>query len=107
MMNNDSTALLDVTQVATMAGLHRATVFKLVSAGKFPKPVKLGGATRWSKAELIAWDRREVSAPGKIEKKAKSPRAACTQLSFAITPILFGGCPALLIVPRLSNSNDS
>ena len=68
MMNNDSTALLDVTQVATMAGLHRATVFKLVSAGKFPKPVKLGRATRWSKAELIAWIAAKCPPVGKWEK---------------------------------------
>ncbi len=67
-MNNDTTALLDVTQVAAMAGLHRATVFKLVSAGKFPKPIKLGRSTRWVKDELLAWIAAKCTPLGKWEK---------------------------------------
>ncbi len=54
-MDYNDVVLLDVTQVAAMSGLHKATVFKLVAAGKFPKPLKLGRATRWMKDELIAW----------------------------------------------------
>ena len=69
MMNNDSTSLLDVTQVATMAGLHRATVFKLVSAEKFPKPIKLGRSTRWVKDELLAWIAAKCPPLGKWEKR--------------------------------------
>lgn len=53
--NDEDVVLLDVQQVAALSGLHRATVFKLVSCGKFPKPMKLGRATRWLKDELIAW----------------------------------------------------
>ncbi len=68
-MNNDTSTLLDVTQVATMAGLHRATVFKLVSAGKFPKPIKLGRSTRWVKYELLAWIAAKCPPVGKWEKR--------------------------------------
>lgn len=39
-------ALLDIHQVALMSGLHKATIYKLVSCGKFPRPMKLGAATR-------------------------------------------------------------
>ncbi len=69
-MNNDTSVLLDVTQVAAMAGLHRATVFKLVSAGKFPKPIKLGRSTRWSKGELIAWIAAKCPPLAKWEKRS-------------------------------------
>ena len=68
-MNNDTPALLDVTQVAAMAGLHRATVFKLVSAGKFPRPIKLGRSTRWVKDELLAWIAAKCPPLGKWEKR--------------------------------------
>ncbi len=69
MYSTDESALLDVTQVAAMAGLHRATVFKLVSAGKFPKPIKLGRSTRWSKRELIAWIAAKCPPLSKWEKQ--------------------------------------
>ena len=69
-MNNDTPALLDVTQVAAMAGLHRATVFKLVSAGKFPRPIKLGRSTRWVKDELLAWIAAKCPPVGKWEKRS-------------------------------------
>ncbi len=68
-MNNDTPALLDVTQVAAMAGLHRATVFKLVSAGKFPRPIKLGRSTRWVKDELLAWIAAKCPPLSKWEKR--------------------------------------
>jgi predicted DNA-binding transcriptional regulator AlpA len=68
-MNDDSTTLIDVTQVATMSWLHRATVFKLISAGKFPKPIKLGRSTRWSKGELIAWIAAKCPPLSKWEKR--------------------------------------
>ncbi|MDR1613855.1 MAG: AlpA family phage regulatory protein, partial [Planctomycetota bacterium] len=52
---DDAAVMVDATQAAAMMGIHRATVFKLLSAGKFPRPVKLGRATRWVKDELLAW----------------------------------------------------
>ncbi len=71
MMNNDSTALLDVTQVATMAGLHRATVFNGVQAG-FRREVPQAGEARQSdpleQSRTDCMDRREVSALGKMGK---------------------------------------
>ena len=54
-LTDDVAVMVDATQAGAMVGLHRATVFKLVSAGKFPRPVKLGRATRWVKDELTAW----------------------------------------------------
>ncbi len=69
MMNSNSAALLDVAQVAIMSGLHRATIFKLVSAGKFPRPVKLGRSTRWLRDELAAWFAAKCPPLSKWEKR--------------------------------------
>lgn len=44
--------LLDVRQVAAMLGLSMRTVWRLVSAGEIPPPVKVGRSTRWRQGDL-------------------------------------------------------
>jgi predicted DNA-binding transcriptional regulator AlpA len=35
--------------------MSRRWLYRAVSAGEFPKPVKIGKATRWRRADLDAW----------------------------------------------------
>ncbi len=45
--------LLSDVEVAEMMSVSRNTVWRWVSSiEKFPQPVKIGGATRWRKADL-------------------------------------------------------
>jgi predicted DNA-binding transcriptional regulator AlpA len=39
---------------AALLGVSRATFWRRVGDGTLPKPVKLGGATRWRRDELLA-----------------------------------------------------
>lgn len=42
--------------VEKMCGLSRATIYRLIKAGKFPPPRSIGtGAVRWKLSEVIAW----------------------------------------------------
>lgn len=38
--------------VAAILGISRATVWRRVSDGTLPKPIRLVGVTRWSRAEI-------------------------------------------------------
>jgi predicted DNA-binding transcriptional regulator AlpA len=47
--------LLTSSQAAQLCGIGESTFFRLHAAKKVPAPVKLGGATRWARTELLAW----------------------------------------------------
>jgi prophage regulatory protein len=42
--------------VEKMSGLSRATIYRLMKAGKFPRPRSIGtGSVRWRQSDVIAW----------------------------------------------------
>ena len=47
--------LLDNEQVAVLVGLCARKIRGMVSAGEFPKPVKIGRSTRWRRSEVEEW----------------------------------------------------
>ena len=47
--------LLRVNDVASMCGVSVRHIYRLSVAGQMPKPMKLGGATRWRRPELEQW----------------------------------------------------
>lgn len=52
--------LLRESEVARMVGFSRRTIRSWVSAGKFPKPVRIGddeqrSPKRWKRSEVDAW----------------------------------------------------
>lgn len=50
------TMILRMPQVIEKTGLARATVYKLVKGGSFPKPLKLGArAVGWRVADVQRW----------------------------------------------------
>ena len=52
---------LTANDVARLLGISRAHVFRLQNSGRLPKPIRLGRAVRWPRANLEAW--LEAGAP--------------------------------------------
>jgi prophage regulatory protein len=47
---------LRLKEVETIIGLRRSTIYKLMSAGAFPRPVKLTGkAVAWPESAITDW----------------------------------------------------
>lgn len=48
--------LLRRKTVEQMSGLSRATIYRLIKLGKFPRPLSIGtGSVRWRQSDVIAW----------------------------------------------------
>jgi len=48
--------LLPRKTVEKMSGLSRASIYRLMNAGKFPRPLPIGtGSVRWRQSDVIAW----------------------------------------------------
>ena len=52
---NGRPRLLKASDVANTASISIRTLWRLVSAGKFPAPIRIGGSTRWRAADLERW----------------------------------------------------
>lgn len=48
--------LLHRKAVEHQAGISKASIYRLIKAGKFPAPLNLGtGAVRWKQSEITEW----------------------------------------------------
>ena len=48
--------LLTRHEVESRCGIARTTVYRLMRAGQFPEPIRVGQrAVRWSESEIEAW----------------------------------------------------
>ena len=48
--------LLPRKTVEKLSGLSRATIYRLIKSGKFPRPLDIGtGSVRWRQSEVVAW----------------------------------------------------
>ena len=57
------TKVLKVKQVATEINVSVPQVYKLVSLGRFPKPIKLGErGSGWLTSEIDAWLQSKIDA---------------------------------------------
>lgn len=61
---NFQTRLLRVSDLCKKLGISRAQIYRLLSAGDFPKPLRLSERTRaWRESDIELWiDEREVAA---------------------------------------------
>ena len=51
-----SQKLLSLKQVIAMVGLTKSTIYRLMDAGDFPRPLKLGSrCVRWLVDDVNAW----------------------------------------------------
>lgn len=54
-VDNDEPILLTAQHVAKMLQISPRTLWRLLSAGKLIRPVKLGHSVRWRRDELMRW----------------------------------------------------
>lgn len=62
--NTSSARLLRLKEVMTRVGLGRATVYRMIQADQFPRPVKIGGASTWVEGEIQAWINERIAERG-------------------------------------------
>jgi predicted DNA-binding transcriptional regulator AlpA len=53
--------LVDMTFITNFTGLTDKWFYKLISEGKFPKPIKLGRSSRWLYSEVHSWIQERVN----------------------------------------------
>ncbi len=46
---------ISARQLSTMLGISLRQCWRLSSAGKLPKPVRIGGSVRWNRQEIMDW----------------------------------------------------
>ena len=57
--------LVDMAFISTCTGMTDKWFYRLISEGKFPKPIKLGRSSRWLKSEVEAWLAERIATPRK------------------------------------------
>ena len=63
-MNN---RLLTRPEVETRCGIARSTIYRLMRAGEFPSPIRVGRrAVRWPEHELEKWLAARPRATGEV-----------------------------------------
>jgi len=55
MSTDTAPQLIRAEDVARMMGVSERTLWRLLSAGKVPQPVRIGRSTRWRLAEVRQW----------------------------------------------------
>ena len=62
-------AILNNKQVAAKTSLCRTSIYYLTTAGKFPKPIKLGSTDRlgWIESEVEQWIAEQIKATRGME----------------------------------------
>ncbi|MEQ1600387.1 MAG: AlpA family phage regulatory protein [Methylophilaceae bacterium] len=47
--------LLPRKTVEQQSGMSRASIYRKIKAGIFPRPVDIGGSVRWKQSDITAW----------------------------------------------------
>jgi prophage regulatory protein len=57
-------AFLPVAAVLEAAGVNKSTLYKMIRAGQFPKPVKPNDdrMVRWIRSEVAYWQKARIAA---------------------------------------------
>ena len=67
----DVPALIGTRAVAALLGRSVRSIRRDHAAGRLPRPVRLGGAVRWRRAEVLGWI--AAGCPGRAEWEARAP----------------------------------
>ncbi|WP_353506964.1 AlpA family phage regulatory protein [Achromobacter sp. Marseille-Q4962] len=78
-MSDTEKILVTATEAASMLSIGRSTFFRKVASGYLPKPVKIGGATRWRLDDLRAVGRANRPTIASAADAAAGTEPGCTQ----------------------------
>ncbi|MDE9442721.1 helix-turn-helix domain-containing protein [Xenorhabdus bovienii] len=53
--------LVDMTFITTYTQCSDKWFYKLISEGRFPKPIKLGRSSRWRRSEVETWMQQRIT----------------------------------------------
>ena len=63
--------LMTRKDVEQMTGLGRSSIYKMMSEGAFPRPLKVSAyAVRWRRDEIVQWIESRPRATGEVNKAA-------------------------------------
>ena len=54
--------LIPLSTVEERLGVKRTTIYKLIRAGGFPPPIKIGSASRWAESKIDAWVEKQMAS---------------------------------------------
>lgn len=54
--------LLPLPEVESRTGFKSSYLYSLIKADRFPKPVKIGTASRWRESEVTAWIHAQIES---------------------------------------------
>lgn len=60
MQNEDR--FIRISEVQSMIGLKDSRIYQMIKEGRFPRPIKLGAASRWSLCAVKAWMDQQIEA---------------------------------------------
>lgn len=60
-VNLQEDKLVDMAFITTFTRLTDKWFYKLISEGKFPKPIKLGRSSRWLESEVKRWVQEKIA----------------------------------------------
>ena len=66
--------LLTAGELANLLRVHRRQVYRLVSGGRCPPPLKIGRSARWSRAQIESWVENGCRQGGWKPETAARPR---------------------------------
>jgi prophage regulatory protein len=58
--------LIPLADVVRKVGVCRSVIYRLALCGEFPRPVKIGRASRWLESEVDAWIVAVADARGPV-----------------------------------------
>jgi len=62
-------AMVTIDGVAAMLACSPRTVYRLVDAGRIPRPVRLGGMLRWVREPFEQWIAQGCPEPGSLKPR--------------------------------------
>ncbi len=54
--------MIDVTEVATILSVSTRTVWRLVSSGELPQPIRFGRNVRWRTSDIEGWIETQINS---------------------------------------------
>lgn len=67
-----SDQMVDMKFITAFTGLTDKWFYKLIKEKKFPKPIKLGRASRWFKSEVEKWLKERIEESREEEQPEKN-----------------------------------